>query len=185
MGRPTIYNAARHLSWAETLAMEGKTNAEIAGTMGIGLATLKAWRNRHPAFKAALMRGKSEPDCKVERSLYERAIGYTYSATKVVRQIRKEKGEDDVSTITETQQEFHMPPDVTAQIFWLKNRNTTDWRDNPADSRRKDSQVGIREWLEATAITPRQVAALFIEDTEMYEPDDDEPEDAQEAETGA
>jgi hypothetical protein len=56
----------------------------------------------------------------VERSLYQRAIGFEYDAVKVFNA----KGRPLVVPYRHV-----VPPDVTAQIFWLKNRRPERWRD--------------------------------------------------------
>ena len=56
----------------------------------------------------------------VERSLYSRAVGYSFNSEKICNK----DGEVTRVPIVE-----HVPPDVTAQIFWLKNRKPTEWRD--------------------------------------------------------
>ena len=53
--------------------------------------------------------------------LYERANGYSYDAVKI---FCSRDGE-----IIEAPYVEHVPPDVTACIFWLKNRRPQDWRD--------------------------------------------------------
>ena len=57
----------------------------------------------------------------VERSLYSRAVGYSFNSEKI---FCNKDGEVTRVPIVE-----HVPPDVTAQIFWLKNRKPADWRD--------------------------------------------------------
>ena len=57
----------------------------------------------------------------VERSLYNRAVGYTFDSVKVFC------SKDGV--ITKVLIKEHVPPDVPAQIFWLKNRKPAEWRD--------------------------------------------------------
>jgi hypothetical protein len=59
---------------------------------------------------------------RVERSLYERAVGYNYEATKIFMPAGREK--PVYAPYIE-----HVPPDVTACIFWLKNRDPENWRD--------------------------------------------------------
>ena len=59
----------------------------------------------------------------VERSLYERAVGYNYEATKIFMPAGREK--PVYAPYIE-----HVPPDVTAGIFWLKNRDPQHWRDS-------------------------------------------------------
>ena len=53
----------------------------------------------------------------VERSLYSRAVGYSFNSEKI---FCNKDGEVTRVPIVE-----HVPPDVTAQIFWLKNRKPT------------------------------------------------------------
>jgi len=65
--------------------------------------------------------GKDEADNRVERSLYARATGYSYDAVKI---FHTKDGKIIKVPYTE-----HVPPDVTAQIYWLKNRRPDRWRD--------------------------------------------------------
>jgi hypothetical protein len=60
---------------------------------------------------------------RVERSLYERAVGYNYEAVKIFMPAGREK--PVYAPYIE-----HIPPDVTAGIFWLKNRDPQHWRDS-------------------------------------------------------
>jgi hypothetical protein len=63
----------------------------------------------------------ADADDRVERSLYNRAIGYSYDAVKIFC--------DKNGKVTRVPCREHVPPDVTACIFWLKNRNPAKWRD--------------------------------------------------------
>ena len=55
-----------------------------------------------------------------ERSLYQRANGYNYEATKIFMPAGRQK--PVYAPYIE-----HVPPDVTARIFWLKNRDPEHW----------------------------------------------------------
>ena len=66
--------------------------------------------------------GKAEADKRVERSLYERANGYSYDAVKIFMPAGAKK--PVYAPYLE-----HVPPDVTAGIFCLKNRDPEHWRD--------------------------------------------------------
>jgi hypothetical protein len=55
-------------------------------------------------------------------SLYERANGYTYDAVKIFMPAGAKK------PVYAPYRE-HVPPDTTAAIFWLKNRDPAHWRD--------------------------------------------------------
>jgi hypothetical protein len=87
------------------LALLGLVDAEIADVLGVSERTLHRFKRQHPEFAEALTLGKGPANAAVAASLYQRAIGYTDPAGK------------------------HYPPDVVAQIFWLKNRRPHQWRD--------------------------------------------------------
>ena len=116
----------------EAWARDGLTYEQIASNCGIALSTLKDWRARFSAISTALKRGKAVVDIMVENALYKRAMGYAY--TEVTReQVCIGKDEDGVPqyemrVTREVTKEVQ--PDVTAQIFWLKNRKPAEWRDN-------------------------------------------------------
>jgi hypothetical protein len=55
------------------------------------------------------------------RSLYQRAVGYSYNAEKIFC--------DKNGNVTKVPYREHVPPDVTACIFWLKNRDPAHWHD--------------------------------------------------------
>jgi hypothetical protein len=53
--------------------------------------------------------------------LIYRAVGYSYDAVKIFC--------DKNGKVTRVPYVEHVPPDVTAGIFWLKNRDPAHWRD--------------------------------------------------------
>ena len=67
---------------------------------------------------------------KVIRSLYERATGYEYEEEKRIVEYDKD---GNVKPVKIEKTKKHVPPDVTAQIFWLKNRQRDRWQDRPQD----------------------------------------------------
>ena len=121
-GRPTRYNQEYHCLLAEYHARQGMIDTEIAEKLGIAVSTLNLWKTKHPEFLEALKKGKDFPDAKVEQSLYRRATGYDYVEIETFGD-RNKPGK--VRKI-----EKHAPPDVTACIFWLKNRCRDRWRDS-------------------------------------------------------
>lgn len=106
--------------------MQGFTDQDIANKMDIARSTLKKWEKEIPEFSDALKIGKEPADIKVEQTLYQRAIGYSYTEKKVIITLN-EDGTQKPSRIERT--EKHVPPDTTAQIFWLKNRKPEGWRE--------------------------------------------------------
>jgi hypothetical protein len=64
--------------------------------------------------------GKGPADDRVERSLYQRAVGYSYNAVKIMQN----NGEPVYAEYVE-----HVPPDPGAAKLWLINRRPEDWRE--------------------------------------------------------
>ena len=108
----------------EAWARDGLTDEQIAHNMGICRDTLIEWKKKFPDISDALKRGKEVLDIEVENALLKRALGYDYTEERV--EVSKENGKKTVKT---TQTVKHVPPDTTAQIFWLKNRRQDRWRD--------------------------------------------------------
>lgn len=109
----------------EGWARDGLTDEQIAHNMGISRTTLYDWKNKYPDISNALKRGKEVVDRQVENALLKRALGYEYEEVKQIIE-KDEKGKDRKRIEKTTKQVI---PDVTAQIFWLKNRRPQEWRD--------------------------------------------------------
>ena len=60
---------------------------------------------------------------QVEKALLSRALGITVTESKT--ESSEKGGEKTVTTVKE------VPPDISAQMFWLKNRCPEQWRDKP------------------------------------------------------
>lgn len=109
-------------------ARDGLSNEQIAHNMGINKDTLCVWKNRFPEFADAIKKGKEVVDREVENAMLKRALGYDYE--EVVQRpvvIDKETGETEMRVVQRVNK--HVAPDVTAQIFWLKNRKPEEFRD--------------------------------------------------------
>jgi hypothetical protein len=118
-GRPTDFKE-EYCEEALALSLNGATDEEIADTFGIHVATLYRWKAKYPEFREALKTGKEACDERVVRSLYHRAVGYTFNAVKIMQN----QGEPLVVPYKE-----HVPPDVGAAKLWLTNRQPGEWRD--------------------------------------------------------
>ena len=120
------------LTLLEGWARDGLTDEQIAHNAGITAKTLYEWKNKYGEISEALKRGKEVVDIQVENSLLKRALGYKYD------EVTREKVKDPVTgfsclTITKKVTK-EVAPDVTAQIFWLKNRRPDKWRDKPPEA---------------------------------------------------
>ncbi len=109
----------------EGWAREGLTEEQIAKNMGCAYDTLNEWKKKFSDISEALKRGKAPVDIQVENALLKRALGYEYEevTTEVIEQPNGKK-KKQVKKTTKV-----MPPDTTAQIYWLKNRRPDRWRD--------------------------------------------------------
>lgn len=122
----------------EAWARDGLTDDQIAGNIGISRSTLAEWKKKYPDISDALKKGKEIVDTEVENALLKRALGYDYTETSK----KYENGQlVEKKVVTK-----HVVGDVTAQIFWLKNRKPGEWRDkfqydNEAEVSRVDDLI--------------------------------------------
>ena len=119
-GRHSDYNEKEHNRMAFKLSLLGLTDKEMADVFGVSEVTLNAWKKRHPPFLKSLKAGKDMADAKVAQSLYKRALGYSHKDTD----IKMYEGK-----VIKTEIIKQYPPDTTAGIFWLKNRQPDKWRE--------------------------------------------------------
>jgi len=142
-GRPGKYEywiSAEGLLLVTGWARNGLTEAQMAYNMDINVKTLYEWKNRFPDFSKALKESKEKADLAVENALYKRALGYKTEETKV------EILPDGTRRAFQVTKE--VPPDVTAAIFWLKNRRREQWRDKP-DKENADTEDAVAYFEEA------------------------------------
>ena len=119
----------------EGWARDGLTEEQIAKNMGVSVKTLFNWKQKELPILQALKKGKEVVDFEVENALLKKALGYTIT-------LHKQKVTKD-GDVVDTEEEMHVPPDTTAQIFWLKNRKTNKWRDKVVDDEIKVASNGI------------------------------------------
>lgn len=118
-GRPSKYKPELN-EQAYRLCLLGLTDEELANFFTISVDTLNEWKKVHEGFSASIKGGKKDADGDVAKKLLERAMGYSHPDVD----IRVIDGK-----IVKTEIIKHYPPDPTALIFWLKNRNPEKWRD--------------------------------------------------------
>lgn len=121
MARPTAYREEYDEQAFKLCLLLGATDAELADFFGVSETTVNNWKKAHPSFLESLKAGKDQADSGVAGRLYRRAMGYEHEAVKIAVD---PKGDHTVVPYTK-----HYPPDTTACIFWLKNRQPARWRD--------------------------------------------------------
>ena len=120
----------------EGWARSGLTDEQIAKNIGINRTTLYDWKKKEVNIADALKKGKEVIDFEVENALLKRALGYEYEEETYENGILTKKVKKQV------------PPDTTAQIFWLKNRQVKKWRDK-VEIADNDAIKKLDELLEA------------------------------------
>ena len=121
MSRPTKYKP-EYAQKTQELCERGATDADLAEFFEVSEQTIRNWKHQQPEFFMALKTGKEAADVRVERSLYHKAVGYTFDAVKIFMPAGAE------GPVYAPYRE-HVPPSDTAAIFWLKNRRPKEWRD--------------------------------------------------------
>lgn len=111
---------------AQELAKNGAIDKEIFKQLGISKTSFYKYQEQFPEFMDSIKKGKESPDDNVEGALYIRAVGYDYE--EQVTEVRISEDGTQHTTLVRTFKK-HMPGDVTAQIFRLKNRRPKEWRD--------------------------------------------------------
>lgn len=104
--------------------MDGLTDEQIAENIGINRKTLYEWKNKYDLICNALKRGKVVFDSEAEQALHKAGVGYFVE--EVETYITETNG---VQTKRIKKNKKWIPPNVTALIFWLKNRKPDKWRD--------------------------------------------------------
>lgn len=137
-GRPTEYIPSYHNTLAFRLALLNLKDTQICDIFGISEQTLNAWKKEHPNFLVSLNKGKERADSEIAKSLYHRALGRTVKEETIERGANGE-----IKSIKQTTKE--LPPDVTACIFWLKNRHPNIWRDFNKDVGSGDVHINLTD----------------------------------------
>lgn len=123
VGRPSIKDTIPQ-DKLKLLYESGWTDRQVAQLFGITEQTIVNWRNADPKFFESINDWKQNADKQVTASLYQRAIGYSHPEIKAQWVNDENGGRWEYAQLTK-----HYPPDPTAMIFWLKNRDREHWSD--------------------------------------------------------
>lgn len=111
-GRPSKYKKI-YDEQARKLCLLGAVDTELADFFEVHESTIHLWKLEHESFLEAIRLGKTTADANVANSLYNSAMGLHET-------VENRNGEKITKTV---------PPNVGAQILWLKNRQPKKWRD--------------------------------------------------------
>jgi len=163
IGRKTLYRAEYDLQ-AYNMSLLGLTDIEMAEALGVTETTINKWKKDHKAFALSIKRGKLIADGQVANNLYKRANGYAYDEVHFEKVDIKESLQDSeneeikIDAFKKKVITKEVAPDVTAQIFWLKNRQPQLWRDKQStELTGKDG----KDLIPARILTKKEAQELF------------------------
>ena len=130
-GAPTKYGEKTARQAGRLCSEHGYTDQQLADFFEVTRTTINNWKKRYSEFFTTLKDSKSTADDRVERALYERAIGYSCPEDKIFNN----NGEPLVVPTVK-----HYPPDTGACFIWLQNRRPDEWKQNPKP--KDDRDVG-------------------------------------------
>lgn len=165
---------------AAHLVRLGATDRELAEFFQVAASTFALWKVKFPDLSETLKEIKEASDNRVERSLYTRAIGYSFDSEKITVHkaeviVKDGKAYRAPAEIVRVKVVEHVPPDVTAQIFWLKNRKRAEWTQtgNPDDPQGGNTiNINIADKSDrelALAVLNQLTAGVVASDTKVIE----------------
>lgn len=125
-------NLTRIRGWAR----DGLTDKDIAEKkIGITARSFCDWKKKYASISSALKEGRAPVDTDVENAMLKSALGHKETVRKAIK-VKTEKQKVGEGKIVEehieyVDEEVYIPPQVVAQIFWLKNRKKDYWKDKP------------------------------------------------------
>lgn len=134
---------------------DGLTDKQIASNLSVSVTTLFKYKAEKPELVQALKKNKEIADLEVENALFKKAIGYEYKEVidEVFGTPTGEFYDDGKPKLTADRVRRRtitkvMPPDSTAQIFWLKNRQPEKWRDRKHTEHSGNVKVSHENWID-------------------------------------
>lgn len=104
---------------------EGKTDKECAVLLGISPKTFTKYKNSVSSFNSVVKKNRQPCVEILENTMFESAIGFTKTITEPMKlkTTRYENGRkvEETERIEQVEKQIYIPPNITAQIFLLKN----------------------------------------------------------------
>ena len=142
-GRSTLFHKD-YIRQAYMLCFLGATDKDLATFFDVTEQTINNWKKNYPEFFESLKKGA---DAKVAESLFKSAIGGHYIEEEKIVHSPNNAGYKVVKLKKQIQ------PNISAQIFWLKNRQSKQWRD----------KVDVNNYKQLDQETIAQIGKTFTE----------------------
>lgn len=117
-GRPTSYRH-EYAKIAGIMLRRGATISELADAFGVSNRCIHFWQSQHEEFFQQFLQLSEGSIARAERSLADRAAGYTFDAVKVFNN----KGVPVIVQVRE-----HVPPDISAIKYLLTAKRPKEWQ---------------------------------------------------------
>ena len=147
---------------------DGLTMVQIAKNIGVKRQTLHDWCAKYKEIDEALKKGAEVCCVEVENALYKSAIGYEVTENEKT----ETTAPDGLTTVTKRARRRHIPPNLGAICFILKNRMPDKWKDHPETI--DNSAIEVLENILNT--TRAQAVAEYKETEENAEDNGIQPE---------
>lgn len=138
VGAPSKYKE-EYNKQAYKLCLLGSTDAQLGDFFNVCEDTINEWKNVYPEFSVSIKEGKVIADANIAEGLYNRANGMTIIKQAAIKLTTKEPVLDASGEPTRIMKQTErieivdlseqVPPETTAGIIWLKNRNPQNWKD--------------------------------------------------------
>lgn len=127
-GQPTKYRDEYAEQAYRQCFVYNATDDKLAQYFDVDVSTINNWKKAHPEFLESIKKGKDETNYDVTKSLYQRAVGFEFTEVRTEGIADPNNSAKIIGTkVTKTVK--HIAPDVTAQIYWTKNRMPDAWGD--------------------------------------------------------
>jgi len=100
---------------------------EAAKRVGVPARQLRRWIKEHPELRAAIAAGERTTDAQVIQALYNRATGVDVEDSELWLEQKDGRGRRKKMK----KGKRHLPPNIYAIMFWLRNRLPEQWGDRP------------------------------------------------------
>lgn len=120
----------------EAWITDNMPDKEIAIKLDVAYSTYRKYKTINVALRSVIATVKDKKNQEVEKALFKKCIGYKYTeevATKIKEEVLAPDGKTilvkesvDIKAVKK-----YSGPDLGAQKFWLGNRSSTKWKEDP------------------------------------------------------
>lgn len=143
MARPSNYEkkVKPYLKDIEKMSLI-MSEEQMAGKLGVGYSTWCRYKRDYEELREAIKGGREQLVIDLKSTLIEKAKGFDYTETKIVRE-RDESGKLVVTKREEITK--HAQPDVAAINLLLKNYDREEWANDPQMLEIRRKELELRE----------------------------------------